>query len=221
MNFKLGIPGTYQGASLGPFGGKVTLSSPNPPADKAGYRISSFDMGNNIWGNFRLGGLAIDLLGLTLVRDVPSPLAATILRCAAGAQVMIDNIDFDSTVGNAGSSAFILLETGSSLGLTRGTYTFNGRGLPAGSIIDSSGGSEFVGCYNIVGATMVFNDIPAVASLRANKLGIIGFQVTDLVSNNCTGSRYQVGGNSIVYMNGETPPGSTPGSVSSGGQVIP
>jgi hypothetical protein len=219
MNFRLGVPGTYAGAIIGPFGGNASLSSLTPATDKANYRLSSIDIGNNTSSNLWLRGMNITLRGLTFVRDVAPPSVPSVVRADGGA-VLLENCDFDSTSDNP-NGEFITILNAAAFGVMAATYVFEGRGLRIGSIINSSGAGNFAGCYQNLGATFSFNNLPAGYHLSATGLGSIKWTFSNIYSTGCTGPQYLVTENSIINMGGQACPGSLPGVTQSGGQFIP
>jgi hypothetical protein len=218
MNFKIGLPGTYAGALLGPFGGNVTLSgAAGGPA--SGYRLTSRDMGNNLWCNLQISGMAqVTLQNLTFQRDVPTPAFCSPLRCN-NSYIYYQNCDFDSLVGSP-TSAFINVTQGGTVGGLNGTFTFNGRGLPIGNIVLTDSGGNWSSCLSVLGANYYFNDCPAANSFASTLISTIRVQNSNLVSTNCTGPRHLSVENSIINMGGQTPPGNAAGFENWGGQYI-
>jgi hypothetical protein len=220
MDFKLGIPGTYAGATLGPFGGNVILGGAGG-GTRADYRITTIDIGNNTRSSVFLAGMAsVTLRNLTFVNDVAPPLGGSIVRCHDSG-VTIDGCDWDSIVGN-NLSFFIVSLQGGNCAAAAGNFTFNGRNLPLGGIIQTDTSATYIGCLDIRGANYYFNNIPAgVAQFAASSVSTIRMQVSNLFSTNCTGVEYIVTENSIINMQGQTCPGTIAGVKASGGQFIP
>jgi len=219
MNLKLGIPGTYAGAIIGPFGGGVTLSSVDP-ADRLNYKLSSIDFGNNSKGNLFFRGLAQCVVtGITFQRDVAQPFEGSITRLD-NSNVIFDRCNWDSTVANQ-YSTFIHCFAGSIGSTTEGSYEFNGRGLALGSIVACYGG-QWNGSIHINGADFWYVDTNAnAASMLLRELAVMSFGKTRNHNMNTTGKMYDVTGNSVLSAWGQTMPGSIVGSSGSGGQYIP
>jgi len=218
MHLKLGIPGTYAGAILGPFGGGVTLSAVDP-ADRLNYKLSSVDFGNNSKGNLFLRGLSqMVITGVTFQRDVPQPLEGSITRLD-NSTVIFDRCNWDSTVANP-YSTFIHCFAGSIGSTTEGSYEFNGRNLAIGSIVACYGG-QWNGSIHINGADFWYVDCPVnAASMLLRDLAVMSFGKTRNHNMNCTGKQYDITGNSVLSSWGQTMPGSIAGSTGYGGQYI-
>lgn len=219
MNFKLGNPGTYAGAILGPFGGNVSVGGAGG-GTRSDYRLSSVDFGNNVWGNLFFNNMSIHVYNLTFVRDVAPPLSGSICRVSGGSSAMIGECDWDSTVANP-NSEFVTIYLSSQIGMLGGTYNFYGRNLALGALFNANSSSSWVGSWTILGSTFNFVDCPIQANgaaMVSSALGIVSWNSSYINSYNVTGRQYIVSGNSVMYMNGLTPPGTLPGVVSSGGQ---
>jgi hypothetical protein len=222
MNFRFGIPGTYAGAGLGPFGGNVTVNGDfgNPGA----YLLTSVDNGNGTWVCASCNQLNnIFFNGLTFLRDT----AAGRMDCILGnnSNVNIDQCNFDSTVANV-NSAFVRIG-GGNFATRNGDYHFEGRGLAIGSMFHAQEGAVlFVGGNNN-GALPVprfyMNDINASNAVYISTLLSVFRQAGPtnglIYPVNVTGVQYSVDTNSILTTGGVTVPGSLPGIVGSGGQV--
>ena len=136
MRFRLGIPGTYVGAIFGPFGGRVEIHG--DPSNRSGYRLSSIDFGNNHWGNIFFQSMLVFMRGITFVRDISGPPLACTPLIVDNSSCMLQDCDFDATVGNSFGS-FIWTRAASSTRTIEGDYVWNGRGLPVGSLILCTG----------------------------------------------------------------------------------
>lgn len=218
MNFRLGIPGTYEGAVMGPFGGNVTLNG--DPANRTQYRLQSFHFGNNIYGNLWSSNVNLSVNGITFVRDTPQGGGShnTVL-IDKGSCFFID-CEWDSTQANTGST-FICLRTAGTGGTARGDYTFNGRGLAIGSLVRSEGGFWY-GCVDGNGAIFRVNDCAfSTGGYHADNLGVINSNSLTEAPTNVAGPKWQVTNNSILNLNGDAGFGSTVGITASGGQVNP
>ena len=217
MNMKLGIPGDYAGARLGPFGGRVTLSGDR--FNRAGYRITSIDMGQNTRVGLSIDNVQFQLSGVTLMRDMPAPYWGRPLRVGGGT-VAIQDVDFDSTQPNA-LSCFIEINGGSFLSDT-GTYSFYGRNLDIGQCFATNFAGNLAGCGSPLAATWWFSDCKIVdAATVAKSLSTIKMNsLTTINTINCTGQQYMAVENSVINWDGRTLIGNVPGTISSGGQFI-
>jgi hypothetical protein len=223
MNFRFGIPGTYEGAGIGPFGGAVTYTG--DIANPGGYRLSSVDAGNNTWVNIHCQDMAsVQFRGLTFVRDV----TGFSHRCisAGSSNVSIYGANFDSQVANTGS--VLVRMSGGTFKTTNGDFYFEGRGLAIGQLFQARDGAIFAIGGNNNSALPIprffFNDLPAQVSYVSTSLSV--FNQSDPSSgqiflNNCTGAYYSVDQNSILTGGGVPFPGNAAGAVATGGQVIP
>jgi hypothetical protein len=216
MNFKFGIPGVYEGASIGPFGGTVTLTG--DPANAAAYTFTSIDLGNGNFGNLAVLGItSFKAIGVTFTRNVPAPTPCYALIGSRSA-IVLDRCAFDSSAANAGS--FFVRVSGGSFGAMSST-AFNGRSLAIGGLIqvDTVGVAIFAGA----GINYSFVDCPMTASaFFVYGLGPVRWDtVCTLTSTNCTGPQYTVTENSILNMGAKTPPGTVAGTATFGGQYIP
>jgi hypothetical protein len=220
MRFRFGMPGTYAGAILGPFGGQVELVGDS--ANRGSYRLSSIDCGNNMWANIWATNISINLVGLTFQRDVAEPLGAACLMVDQST-VSLENCDFDSTVPNKGGT-FMLLRAGATVGCAAGTFNFNGRSLTLESVMYVAGGS-WQGCQELGGAVFRFNDIvmPVGGIYMVNTLGVIQWigSISTVIATNVTGVAYWCTTNSILSYGGTPQMGTLVGQTTTGGQVIP
>jgi hypothetical protein len=221
LNFRLGIPGTYVGTVMGPFGGNIQVSG--DPVGRAGYLISNAPNGNNNYAAFT--GISINrlyLYGLTLLRDTSSGPSFGLWNNACNC--WLDNVDFDVTVPNA-VGGFINYGNAA----TNGTYsdvTFNGRGTSMNMAIAGGGGFFGGGRSDNLLPKFVYNFNDCHFSSAAWLLRAAAIMYWDDVGaivndNGCTGAKYLVTENSVMNLSGIVPPGDTPGSVGSGGQFIP
>jgi len=220
MRFKFGMPGAYAGAIIGPFGGKVEIWGDT--ANRAGYRFSSVDIGNNTWVNIWSNNVTLSIYGMTFVRDVPPPILAG--HCLLGDQstTTITDCDFDSTVANT-QSTFINLRPGGLLGTGPGTYNFYGRNLTIQSFIACQGG-VWTGCTSILGAVYRLNDLPTTGgTYNVASLGVVQWNgaISTVIGTNITGTEHFCATNAILNYGGTPLMGSSPGVVSTGGQVVP
>jgi hypothetical protein len=224
MNFRFGIPGTYAGATLGPFGGNVRVLGDE--SNRSAYRISSVHIGNTNHACICAQQLSVlEIKGMTLLADIaPNP-----MRCieVGNSNVYIQSVDFEMTVGNP--TSLWVLAGGGTFATRNGDFYFRGNNLTMGAgFYAREGAVLFIGGNND-GALPVprffFNDMPLVQSFYvASRLAVV--QQTGPANGlifpvNITGQQYSVDTNSILTGGGVTFPGTVPGIVYSGGQVVP
>ena len=225
IGFRLGIPGTYEGAVISSFGGAVSLTG--DPANPAAYRLSSIDVGNrrcsNMWVS-AIGNMWFN--GITFVIDTPT--SATFVGCQAlrigGASVGFNSCNFEAvvSVGSGGFSGFIGLDTGSA-GMAHGPINFVGNGHTVGYLVSVGAGGFWPGGFqedktNITVANFVFAD----ACLSLSNLGVMTWgNNTNVSITNCTGMKYYVNNNSVLNGAGQPIPGSVDGVTASGGVFNP
>jgi hypothetical protein len=214
MNFRLGIPGTYVGAQLGPFGSSWNLFG--DVNNRGAYRLSSIHVGNNIYSNLYLGSMNGAVYGVTFVRDIAQGNACDTVLVDEGNIQFVD-CDWDSTAANTGS-CFIMVRNGSS-GTMNGNYNFNGRSLAIGSLVRVTGG-YWAGCNSGARATYWVNDCPFASSgWTAMDLGVLNCNSLTVMQTNSTGLHYESIANSMINLRGTAPLGDQPGVTGSGGQV--
>jgi hypothetical protein len=225
MNFRLGIPGTYDGANLGPFGGNVTLTGDE--SNRSAYRISSVEIGNTRHASFSCQGLStISFYGLTLLCDI----APNQMQCfyIGNSQVNIQSVDFETTVANP-NAAWVIIG-GGSFATRNGDFYFRGNNLTMGAAFYAKEGSNlFIGGNNngsLPVPRFFFNDMQlgGGAFYIASRLAVIqqaGPSNGIIMPVNIVGPQYSVDTNSILTGGGVAFPGSSAGAVYSGGQVVP
>src|SRR5262249_10264242 len=100
INMKIGLPGDYVGAALGPFGGVMSLQGAGG-GDRSQYRIHEFYAGSNSWAAIGVGDATLILSNLTLYQEISSGASAAI--AFSGSRVVFDRIAFECTASNANS----------------------------------------------------------------------------------------------------------------------
>ncbi len=213
INLRLGIPGTYRGGALGPFGGNLYLwgDEGNP----GGYVLTGRDIGNGNWGCIEMDGCNRCIIrGVTLLRDGQPGWSAYNAWCGTGGMAFY-NCVFDSAVANA-SSSFLFVGGNAALGTNT---SFIGRGLAVGSAVIAN----YRGFWGVSGVTASFYDCAwQHAALVSVGNSFIKWDVnTPIGQSNCSGQQWAVDENSTINMHGAVPPGTTGGTQNNGGIYIP
>ena len=219
IDLRLGIPGTYAGARLGPFGGTVLLGG--DPNNRSGYRITTIEVGNNTWTALALISInSSSLIGVTLVMDAGAPRTGHALD-VGNSVVSLNQCALDCAVSNAMAS--VVHVTGSGMcGGTAGTCEFIGNGNTVGSLVTVGGGTWYGGAQLQRTQYNISNFNFAIAGLWVLDLGVMRWSNNSFISEtNCTGPEYLVYNNSVLVLAGEACPGNMPGTIASGGQVTP
>lgn len=229
INMKFGIPGRYDGAVVGPFGGQVTLTGDesNPGA----YIIAQVEGNAGFWFNFQAQNLsAFAILGVTMVQEKLPPNQCSMLRVIAS-NILMSNCIFDILVSNPNSlcvedraGSFTL--ACSSLSQPVSIMTVNGHGNQLGYIFSANTGGTLEGATGLIpglSAYYHFNDLRITQySTLVSGLAVLHFgSATGIVNTNCTGIKYGVTENSILNMGGKILPGDVEGTATYGGQYIP
>ena len=221
VRLRFGIPGTYQGCTLGPFGGSLVLLG--DPDNRDAYRISTFDFGGSFRCALLIGGVsAFSCVGCCILLDTPGTTHTTGIRFD-NSSIQMNACSFEAIASNPISAFFF----GSNGGIScwgQHIY-FRGNGNTIGGLIATfSGGSFSGGGFGVLGNTLFhFNDfVFAQAGQQATILGIIDWWWADIVAANCTGPIYVANANSIISAHGLGAkfPGTVPGTLSSGGQFV-
>lgn len=219
IRFRLGIPGTYQGSIVGPFGGLMEIigDTGNP----GGYRFTSVDVENNNHTSIGVIRTRATLRGITLVRDIGDAGHTMIaLQADSAALVFLDYVNFDNAVGNP-LGDFFWANNASVIRTLAGNYVFNGRGLALGHVGLITTSSSFQGnYYKFNTATHQYLDCHCSdATYVIDSLGVLDYEGSVSISGpGCTGKRYAISNNSIVKLHGLTLPGDAAGIISTGGQ---
>jgi hypothetical protein len=214
IHMRLGIPGTYESAALGPFGGKVALHG--DLGNRQGYRIAN---GGNVPSQCLLiTGMNLNIEGVTLVNSMSSP-DPTHLHIDASSHVLCMNVNFECS-GSSGRGKFVNVTYNSSLGFS-GNFDYIGNGASivcafllyrlgtiygaAGQVTETYTNMNFVGAYAIVDALSTFAVDPSGSFSHSG----------------CTGPKYFITANGTMQVYGRDPPGNAAGTAQYGGQYIP
>jgi len=218
INIKLGIPGTYEGAAIGPFGGAIVVMG--DINNRWNYRISTFDMGQGLYGALDVNGVTqFAMYGITLLVDSPTNRIASLF--VGQTLVGLYNVGFDVLYDNT-QAALVSLMTSSST--QQGAYdvTFRGNGHTIGGAIEVNG-SQWGGSGDLNGCTLTTTDLNiTIAYAISTKLSTIEFLQTTMQTTNVTGKQYAVDTNSLLIKHGLTVPGTIAGTVdtATGGVVV-
>jgi len=221
IHMKLGIPGTYEGTNLGPFGGNVSLTGDE--ANPSAYRISGVIFYPGMYGALWISGIAsMFVRGVSLLMDRGPPDKCGGLICV-DSNVGLLNSRIEVLVSNSNWGSAAIGCTNSIFGLMKGTVHVVGNGNTLGQILIATNNGSYRGAWIIEGevSTLLLDNIVvsqealSCAALSTMHLGNVTFL------NNVTGRTYNVTENSIISMNGKTPPGTVQGVASSGGIFIP
>jgi hypothetical protein len=217
MNFKLGIPGTYEGAGLGPFGGTVRLIGDT--ANRGGYRLASIDGGGGLYINLAIGGMSyFEAQGITFMRDVGAPNQCVPLWCSESIVVARD-CNFDASASN-NQGSFITVNGGRMM-LAGAVCSFYGRNLAIGTLIKTDINGVFAG-GDYPNTDVNFVECAAQhCSFYANNGSLLQWAWATIYPASCTGKHYAVELNAIMSMFGRADVGDQPGQVATGGQFTP
>jgi hypothetical protein len=225
INLKLGIPGTYVGAPLSGFGGRVTLSG--DVSNIAAYRVSCFTFGSNIWGSLSISAIgSLQLIGITIQID---PTVSSVLAGSAGlyisnshVELKMCNFELMKSVANmvvisVGSSASLSFNSEAS---SPGQFEFNGHGFHIESLVSGTANSTFGGSGPLFGGVLNIHDFTFdTTTYMLNTLSVITLENTIVNTSNTFGKKYQITNNSILAGNGQVAPGNVAGTADLGAQV--
>jgi len=218
IHMRLGIPGRYEAAQIGPYGGQVALHG--APANPNGYRIMMQGGGDLAWC-LVASGMSFFIEGVTFEFSINAPQwHPSCVYSGWGAQWTMSNCNFDASV-NPGKGSFITCWYGGALELLLNTVNFNGNGVTLNSAILCTVNSSYFtyGATDGVAHLNVSNMNFTTAFVQADNLSTAHFGT--IAYYGCTGPRYFASANSIIGANGQSLPGTLPGSVSYGAQFIP
>jgi len=220
INMRLGIPGTYGGSIIGPFGGNVTLTG--DPSNPAGYRIANFYahpvMYPSLWVQ-AINGMQIN--GVTFLCNTAAPNSCPGLRCIS-ANVNTINCRWEVLTPNPNGYC-IDIQHGGKWSTTQGINTFVGNGLQINSIWYCYDLSSIVSAYLNPGERSdiyIDNMNLGVAAFVCNHVSTMTWTHTSTSINNAVGRQYVLDMNSVCNMNGRPLIGNVAGVIGHGAQFI-
>jgi len=212
---RLGIPGTYEGVAIGPFGGSVyivgDLTNPTP------YKI-----GARYWTHYTDCVLfqAVNgyVEGVHLIADHSSDVADWCnLRCS-NSMAWAVACNFEWTMDTPG--AFLRADYGGLCGFQQ-TLNFMGNGHNGwhGIYADTS---ALPGSGTLAPAILNFTNCAFTqGGYCAVNLGSIANNSVTVTQSGCTGPRYLVQDNSVIRAVGQTLPGNAAGVTMQNGVFVP
>lgn len=233
INMRLGIPGRYAGADIGPFGGRVSLTGDedNPGA----YIITQVGGPPDVWFNLWINGVSnFSLGGVTLVQeksglnDFPA-----MLRVLTNSGCVMYNCNFDLLVDNESPNGGIIQVLSGSFTSACSSFAkpvsniiVNGNGHKIGIFVAMSMSASLEGASGLIPGLSSFyrlNDVKFTGNIMLmNALSAAHWgSCTDIISSNVTGVKYNVVENSTLNMGGRTSPGDLPGVAAYGGVFVP
>jgi hypothetical protein len=218
INMKFGIPGTYDGTIIGPFGGSVSLTGdPNNPA---AYRIANFYAHPLMYPSLWVQAIAgMYITGVTFLCNTAAPNSCPALRCIS-ANVSTVNCRWEVLTPNP-NGCCIDIQHGGKWSTSKGINTWVGNGLQIGSIWYCYDLSSIVGAYLNPGERSDYyidNFSVSQASLICNHLSTMSWSQSANNINNAIGRQHIVDMNSVCSMNGRAPIGNVAGIVANGAQ---
>jgi len=223
INVRLGIPGTYDSAVIGPFGGSASISG--DPTNPVPYRIACGSSQSGppaaVWG-LRLVNTNFMMSGVNFVMNNGNNCGngAYCLRLTGGGY-WIDRCQFTLEASNPGPSAFLHIEGGATLSSINGqVFEGNGGTVERGFAIhlgNFNGSPPGGGTYTWYWNNSNFSaHCMQVANGSTCSFGAIG-----MANSNNTGMQYFVNANGILYAQGNTMPGNVAGVIGTQGLYFP
>jgi len=221
INIMLGVPGDYEGCSIGPYGATVGIYGDN--ANPGGYRILSKAYGSPPTACWSVRTAQINnfnISGVTLVLNYPNNTAngAQCLRVAGGTCVP-DRVTFSIETNNPGGNV-LMLEGGANV-MAFGDNYVHGNGHTIVNGVSVGAGSQFPGTPAPNTSVWRWDNLNFTqAGYFVFDRSALGHALTTVVSTNTTGTRYIVNSSAILYLGGQTPPGNAAGTSGTQGQVL-
>lgn len=223
INIRLGLPGTYDCAQIGPYGGNCGVYG--DPNNRVAYRITSSPLaqpapGGGTWG-LRMMSTNATLSGINLIVNNSNPMAnATMCLRLDGGTYWLDRCQFTLETSNTGGSTMI--GASNCTVSTVNDCVFEGNGNAIQDVYVQQGGGGFYGNPpGIPPALWVFRNIIAQNEFyRVTDQAICTLGNMTTQQANCIGRQYNVQTNGVFYRNGQVVPGNSPGLVGSQGQVF-
>jgi len=220
VNFKLGIPGTYEAGVIGPFGSTMTITGDEQ--NRGAYRIGTkFYPGSNVWISLQTVGVAqMAIAGVTLqIANTSNP---AIALWNANSHIELRNVNFDAMTSNP-AGIFIANYGGASTGIAAlATTQFNGNGNEIGAAIDCQSG-RWAGCGDVSRGNLMSSNFDCGAFITLSSLSVGVMVGTNFFTTNVTGKQFSVSTNSVLYQsNASGPiPGDEAGVWGTGGVFVP
>jgi hypothetical protein len=219
IHMRLGIPGNYEFASLGPYGGNVMLSG--DAANPQGYRIISGVSGTSCYA-LLLRDMNIYITGVNFVMSNGNMNAnGNMCLRMAGGETYIDSC-YATLDATAPIAHVFYIEGGGNFG-SRNAITVEGNGNTCGGGVYIVGGGFHGNAPGLPVSNWDWRGINfTAASHFVSNGGVISMSNMGIVETGVvTGKEYDATTNSILYLMGHTLPGNAPGTFATGAQIIP
>jgi hypothetical protein len=217
VNFRLGIPGTYEAGNVGPYGGRLGIYG-NDPANLAQYKIGGI-AGVGGAAGYCVACNAVNSLmiqDVTLTMDKMGPFFGL---NAAGSNVALQNANIEMATGSNTQGGFIGLFVNAVL-FTFGEVKLIGNGNAIGLMFVIMGGSNYGGALVNSPGHLTYSNASVTAGIQCTDLSLCNFAFVTATNSGVVGPSYSVAGNSVINMRGQTAPGNAAGSAGTGGQFI-
>jgi hypothetical protein len=216
ITIRLGIPGRYEGCSIGPYGGTVTITGDK--FDKANYIIApAISSSGTTDSCIAAYAVRLAINGVNLVGDVVSNNWSN-YRVRTASQAWANDCQMTLSIDQPNGAYWGVDSSGQCGGY--GTNHFIGNGHSAvGGIIASSG--QFLGSNNGGMYLSFSNTTFSSGGMICNNLGVIILPATTIQQGGCAGPRYLVTDNSIIRASGQTLPGNAAGAATEHGLYFP
>lgn len=219
INIRLGIPGNYEGADIGPFGSSVNIIGDQ--ANAAAYRIltkaPAATGGVLSWSLHVTGISRCGISGVNLVMTALASVSTNCLRVSSS-NVDINYIQMTLEVSSPNAGVLIL---GKSDMYANNANLVQGNGNTVGFGFSLVDGSHYSGTLTAAGCDWTWQNIN-FASAGYTIDGASGATHGNTrVHNYATGPRYSVSGWSILTKLGYEPPGNVAGTATPQGLVNP
>jgi len=216
IHLRLGIPGTYPAAHLGPYGGRIALHG-NTTGTGQDYRI---DMSPTGWYCLALNGINFFMEGVNLLLTLGAGYEPWCLN-AYGSEVWMKNVIVTCSNSPGNRGGFFLCSRSSVV--TQGILDMRGNGAVIDRAIAVGGGAgAFNGAAPVSGNLMYASNMTfTTAFVVAQAQSFVGLSVAGIGPTNTYGPKYLIFDYAIGYGWGNIIPGSTAGTTGSGGLWYP
>jgi len=224
INIRLGVPGNYEGASLGPYGAAVQVIG--DAANSGAYRILTkpqYTADQVVYAAYSMAVRGINnyhSIGVNFVMNYPgiTPNGTECFR-VGGSTATNESVQYTIEVDNPAGQV-VIVEAGGIMGaLDNNIVNGNGHTISAGFLLMQA--SQYLGTGPPWTSTWYWNNLTFIqAGLQIADRSAFGHTQTTTVLNGTHGKRYTVTGNSILYLGGQPIPGDTPGTYDTQGQVL-